>query len=113
MTKLLLVLTAGLLLGSTATAATGWRVFATATDNGEYGTYASANAKVLKPQALAVRATGPATSVSWTISCDGEVKRAGLSNVVVTAGVATAKSCTLYGSAFGDSGTLRVQLLRR
>lgn len=111
--KLLLVLTAGMLLGSTATAATGWRVFATGTDSGEYGTYASANAAVINPKGLAVRALGPVTEVTWALTCNGETKSAGLANRVVPVTVATAKKCDLYGWAQGDEGTLRVQLLRR
>lgn len=113
MKRLLLVLAAGLVLGSSATAAVGWRVFATATDNGEYGTYASASAKVVKPKALAVRAIGPTTSVTWFLSCDGESKGAALSGKAIIANVGTAKSCSLSGSAIGPGGTLRVQLLRK
>jgi hypothetical protein len=113
MKKLLLVGLAGLLVGGSASAAVSWRVFATATDSGEFSTYASANAKVVKPKALAVRAVGAATEVSWSISCDGRVKGGNLSNRVIAASVANAQSCSLYGSAFGDGGTLRVQLLRR
>jgi hypothetical protein len=112
MKRMLLVLIAGLVIGSTATAATGWRVYATATDKGEYSTYASANSKVLKPAALAVRANGPVESVSWNLTCDGETKAAGLSGKVLTVSVATAKSCSVYGSAFGGTGTLRLQLVR-
>lgn len=111
--KLLAVLIAGLALGSTATAAVSWRVFATATDQGDYATYASANAKVVNPVALAVRAIGPAESVSWSLSCDGETKGTALSGKVLAVSVVAAKSCSVYGSAFGEAGTLRLQLLRR
>jgi hypothetical protein len=108
----LLGLIMGVGAGSIASAATGWRVFATASDSGQYGAYASANADVLKPQALGVR-TSKASDVSWFLSCQGEKKRAKAGEIVLTT-VATSKKCSLSGSAnTSDSGTLRVQLLRR
>lgn len=113
MKTLLLVLIAGLAFGATATAAVGWRVFATASDQGDFATYASANAKVLNPNGLAVRAIGPVESVTWSLSCDGQVKGASLSGKIVAVSVAAAKSCSVYGSAMGEAGTLRIQLMRR
>ena len=68
---------------------------------------------MLNPNGLAIRTNGPVESVSWTLSCDGETKRAGLSGVVVVVSVPAAKSCSVYGSASGAAGTLRVQLLRK
>jgi hypothetical protein len=113
--SLLLVLT-GVIMGvgaaSMAFAATGWRVFATASDSGQYGAYASANADVLKPGALAVRAS-KAANVSWYLSCQGEKKRAKAGEIILTT-VGTSTKCSLTGSAITtDSGTVRVQLLRR
>ena len=98
--------------GSVATAATpAWKVFATASDNGEYATFASADSKVLSPKALALRTSGPVKEVSWFLNCEGETKasRAGISLVAVN----TADTCTLNGSVIGGDGTVRVQLLRR
>lgn len=97
--------------GSVATAATGWKVFATANDSGDFATFANANAKVLLPKKLAIRTSGPVTSASWTLTCDGETKGRSSVGLLVVA-VNTAKSCQVYGSAFGDAGRLRIQLLR-
>lgn len=112
MKRLLIVLTLGLIVGSTATAAVGWRVFATASDQGDYSTYASANAKVINPNGLAVRAIGPVESVTWFLTCDGESKGA-LNGKILPVSVVAAKSCSLSGSAIGEAGTLRIQLMRR
>lgn len=104
-------LAAAFAAGSVATAATGWRVFATATDKGEYGTYVSADAKVVQPKALAVRASGKVSSVTWYLSCSGEREPAKAGVFVVSVG--TADTCSLSGSASGPAGTTRVELLRR
>lgn len=97
--------------GSAATAATGWRVFATANDQGEFSTFASANAKVLAPKALALRTSGPVNTVSWFLTCQGETKttKAGISLVAVN----TADTCDLSGTVTGDEGKVRLQLLKR
>jgi hypothetical protein len=98
--------------GSFAFASTGWRVFATGSDSSQYGAYTSANADVLKPNALGVRASKPA-DVSWYLSCQGENKHAKAGQIVLAA-VGTSTKCSLNGSAStSESGTLRVQLLRR
>lgn len=95
-----------------ASAATGWHTFATATDSGEYGQFANADAKVLNPNALAVRATRKA-DVTWTLICDGESPTA-RANAVLAVSVRTAQSCSLSAFATADgSGTTRLQLLRK
>jgi hypothetical protein len=112
MSILLAGLIVGGLAGSLAMASTGWRVFATASDSGQYGAYASADSDVLKPRALAVRVSRPA-DVSWYLSCQGERKGVKAGQIVL-ASVATSKKCSLGGSASTSaSGTLRVQLLKR
>ena len=94
-----------------ALATTGWKVFATAQDSGDYGAYAYASADVLKPRGIAVRASR-AADVSWSLICDGKT-HAG-PNVVVVVSVASAGSCHVSGSAnTSAAGTLRVQLLRK
>lgn len=96
--------------GSAATAATGWKVFATASDNSDFLAYATADSKVVAPKALALRVSGQVDEVSWYLSCDGKTKtrRSGVSVVAV----GTADTCTLSGTASGE-GLVRVQLLRR
>ena len=104
----------GLAIGSTATAATGWRVFATATDKGEYVTFASASASVQNPNALAVRAKGTSGpfEVSWFASCEGVVRPA--PGVAVPIGVPQSAKCSVNATASGSKGgTVRVELLRR
>jgi hypothetical protein len=98
--------------GTFANAATGWHVFATGSDSGQYGAFANANADVLHPKALAVRATKAAT-VSWTFDCDsGDIKAA--ANAVLLVDVAKASKCSLTADANTESaGTVRIQLLRR
>jgi hypothetical protein len=107
---------AGVALGafaaSLAVAAGPWKVFATATDSGQYGAYASADADVLRPAALAVRVS-QAADVSWYMSCQGKRADARPGQLVLVS-VATSDKCSLSGSASTTtSGTLRVQLLRR
>lgn len=104
----------GLLVGATATAATGWRVFATATDKGEYVTFASASASVQNPNALAVRAKGTAGpfEISWFITCEGVLRPA--VGVAAQVGVPQSSKCSVNASASGTKGgTVRVELLRR
>ena len=107
-------LLAGLVLGATATAATGWRVFATATDKGEYVTFASASASVQNPNALAVRAKGTSGpfEVSWFASCEGVTRPA--PGVAVPIGVSQSAKCSVNATATGSKGgTVRIELLRR
>lgn len=117
MKRLIVILVIALLAfvtGSLATAAVGWRVFAAATDSGEYGTYASANASVQNPKALGIRVkgTGGPFELSWSISCEGVARRT--AGGVVIASVANAAKCTLFGYSSGDkSGSVRIELLRR
>jgi hypothetical protein len=102
---------AAFVAASVATAATGWKPFATASDSSEYGAYVSASATVLKPKTLGVRVS-QAAELSVNVSCDFEVKRAPAGKVLVL-NVGAAKSCRVYGSANTNSaGTLRVELLR-
>ena len=94
-----------------AAAATGWHVFATGQDSGTYGAFALASADVLKPHALAVRASKEA-DVSWTLICDG--KTHARANQVVAVAISAAGSCHLSGDAnTSGSGTVRLQLLRK
>lgn len=100
------------LVGASAQAVTGWRTFAAASDSGDYGAYASADASVLHPAGLAVRASKPA-DVSWTLSCDGETKQA-TARMVIPIDAAHALKCRVYSNASSDGkGTLRIELLRR
>lgn len=112
--KLLAALLAGLTLGSTATAAVTWRVFATATDQGEYGTFANASASVQNPNALAVRVKGTSGpfEVTWFVNCDGVARpKAG---AAVPIGVSQSAKCSVSASATGsESGSVRLELLRR
>lgn len=103
----------GFTVGAVASAAVGWRVFASSTDSGNFATYASASANALHPAGLAVRASGTAApfDVSWTLFCQGE--RAAGAGEVVQVSVAAAEKCLLTGSAFGKAGRLRLDLLRR
>lgn len=99
------------LVGAVAHAATPWKVFGTASDRGDY-TSAYVSAKVVSPRALAVRVSGPADDVSWTLICQGKTRvlqRAGLSLVAVN----KADTCDVSAVAIGNAGNLRVQLLRR
>lgn len=97
--------------GSIATAATGWRTFATAVDKSDFFTYASANAKTQQPNGLAVRATGAIENVSWNLNCEMDKKPARAGLYVVS--VATADSCSLSGSAIGGEGSAKIELLKR
>lgn len=104
--------------GSAATAlAAGapWRVFATSTDSGDYGAYASADASAPRSSAFAVRATsqpGRTVDVSFYLNCEGERKVPSGALVAVT--VPGSKKCSLHASADTDySGRVRVELLRR
>lgn len=98
--------------GATAHAAVGWKVFATATDDSEYYSSASADAQVQAPNALAVRVTGNGVeTVSWRVSCEFDKKPARAGLYVVS--IANAHSCNLYGSAGGGEGKVTYQLLKR
>jgi DNA-binding XRE family transcriptional regulator len=105
------VAVAAFALGSVATAAISWRTFATASDKGEYGTYASADAKVVQPNGLAIRASGKVSSVNWFLSCSAAREPAKPGVFVVS--VATADTCSLSGSAVGPGGTTKIELLKR
>jgi hypothetical protein len=110
-----LTLTAALLAAATfgglATAASGWHVFATGQDAGDYGAYASASASASKPHGLAVRATAEA-DINWSLSCDGTTHVP--ANTLVVLSVGAAGSCRAYGSAStNQAGTVKIQLLRR
>jgi len=89
-------------------------VFATATDRGEYSTFANASASVQNPNGLGIRASGSSGpfEVTWSTFCDGVARlRAGQ---VVVVGVAQSAKCTVNGSVQGSkSGSARVELLRR
>ena len=61
----------GLAAGSMATAATGWKVMASKTVKGDVVTYATVSGKTLNPNALAVRTSGPANAVEWSMRCAG------------------------------------------
>lgn len=114
MKRVLFVLLAGLVLGASATAAVGWRVFAAATDEGEYGTLASVSASVQNPNALGVRVKGSSGpfEVTWYISCEG-VSRPAVGKAVALS-VSAAAKCTVNAVGDGDkAGTIRVELLRR
>lgn len=114
MRKMLLVLATGLALGSAATAATGWRVFATGTDRGDYGTFASAAASVQNPNALGIRVKGTSGpyEVNWMASCQGVTRpKAG---VAVQIGVPQSATCSVNASVLGSKGgTDKIELLRR
>jgi hypothetical protein len=117
--KLLVVALVSFVAGSAVTAsavAPPWRVFATGSDSGTYGSYANASAGVVKPKGLAIRATsapGKTIDVSFSSFCDGEVKDAPSGRlIVITTG--SYSKCTLNGSANTDySGRVKVELLRR
>lgn len=97
---------------TTALGVAGWHVFATGTDQGDYGAFASAHADVLRPKGLAVSAT-KAADVSWNIICEGETKKASGGSVLV-ADVAHATKCSLDANADTDSsGKVVIQLLKR
>lgn len=107
-----LTLTAAFALGGAAYAATGWHVFATGSDSGQYGAFASANADVVNPSALAIRVTKEA-DLTWSLDCQGELKHAA-ANAIVAISVTAADKCSLNGSAnTSTDGTLKVQLLKR
>lgn len=112
-----LVAVVAFVAGAMATAgmtATGWRIFATSSDSATYGVFVSANATTQHPQALGVRVTGDSTSpfeVRWFASCQGT--RRVRSGTVVRISVPLASSCSVQGTASGDSGKLRLDLLRR
>lgn len=100
----------GLVIGAAAVAATGWKVFASGSDSGDYTSYASADASVIHPHALAVRVSANA-DVSWTITCDGKTRAQ--AGQIIAASVPAAKTCHLYGSAANEGGLIRVALLKR
>ena len=108
------------LVTSAAMAASGgWRVFATSSDAGGYGAYASANATVRHPKALAIRVTGTQRqSVDWNLICSGTTKLpAGTQMVVLN--VSRATSCTVSGGDNVEAGELgqvqraKIELLRK
>lgn len=114
MRTIIVTLLAGLALGSTATAAVGWRVFASASDSGDYGTLASASASVVKPKALAARiiGTGGPFELSWYFTCEGEAHP--LSGQLVALTIAGSAKCSVSGMGDGaNGGSIRVQLLKR
>lgn len=102
----------GLAAGSVATAATGWKVMATKTAKGDVVTYGTVSAKTLNPNALAVRASGPANTIEWSMRCSG-VADGNLAGKILPVSVESAAGCEMFVTATGDAGTLRLQLLRR
>lgn len=113
-TRLMVVVVAAVAFsaGAAAQAAGSWHVFATGTDSGDYGAYASAHADVLHSQALAVRAS-KTSKLSWTLICSSPNKTVP-ANTVYSVTVGNAKSCSLSGNAVTESsGKVSVQLLRR
>src|SRR4051812_39021681 len=98
--------------GALATAATGWRTFATGSDQGDYGAYVSASADIIHPAAVAIRVTEKA-DLSWSIDCEGETKTAA-ANTVIAVSVAAAKTCHVHGDANTEgAGKLTLELLKR
>lgn len=102
----------GLVAGSVATAATGWKVMASKTVKGDVVTHTTVSAKTLNPNGLAVRASGSANAVEWSMRCSGFVD-GNLAGKVLPLSVESAGGCELFVTATGDAGTLRLQLLRR
>lgn len=108
-----LALATAALVGSAATAATGWRVFGSSSDTGSYGTSISLEGKAVAPKGLAIRVhAAKPTDVSWLLSCTGETKAAA-DGAVVPTGMLTAQSCSVSAIATSNATRLRVELLRR
>ena len=103
---------AGLVVGCAATAAADWKVMKTVTKRGSVVTYATASAKTLEPNALAVRASGPVKVVEWSVTCSG-IGTSSSSGKTLEMSVQSANGCSVLATASGDAGTLRLQLLRR
>lgn len=102
----------GLVAGSMATAATGWKVMASKTVMGDLVTHTTVSAKTLNPNALAVRASGAANAVEWSLTCGGSA-RGKLAGKVLPVSVESAGGCEMFVTATGNAGKLRLQLLRR
>lgn len=99
-------------LGALAEAATGWRVFATGTGQGQYFSSANASADVRGPKGLAIRVKGTPAKVSWFLSCQGENSIA--VGAIYFVAVAGSKTCSLSGTASTEEGgNIRIELLRR
>lgn len=113
-TPLVAAVGCGLVAGS-AVGAVGWRPFASSTDKSEFVTFATASASVQNPNGLALRATGTSKGkpfeIDWHINCDG--KSATRSGQVVVASVPASSKCSVYASASGGPGSVRLELLRR
>lgn len=111
-----IVLVVGAFVGGAASAQTSaWRVFATGSDSGDYGAFASASGDVAKPKGLAARVKisgADSADLSWSFYCSGEAKTA-KPNVVYVVAVATSKKCSLSGTASTDTGGVTLQLLKR
>ena len=76
MRNLAIALLLGLAVGSTATAADGWRVFGSGNDGGAYTSNADATGTIRNPNDLAfrVRGEGPFI-VTWTASCNSTTRQ--------------------------------------
>ena len=108
------VITGVFVAGSAAGAATGWRPFATGSDAGQYGAYASASGDVVKPKGLAirVRSSGDSTpDIDYYFSCSGKIRAR--SGVTYTIDVSKSAKCNVNGSAITDNGSVTVTLLKR
>jgi hypothetical protein len=108
-------LAAAFAAGAAAQSSSPWRVFATGTDSGDYGAFASASGDVAKPKGLAARVQfhgASSADLSYNLICEGEIKTA-RSGVTYLIQVPTMKKCSVDGSANTDSGSLTIQLLKR
>lgn len=85
---------------------------ASKTVKGAVVTHTTVSAKTLNPNALAVRASGPAKTVEWSMRCSGFADGK-LAGKILPVSVESAGGCELFVTATGDAGTLRLQLLRR
>ena len=113
MRNVAIALLLGLAVGSTATAAEGWRVFGSGHDGGAYTSNADATGTVRNPNDLAfrVRGSGP-FAVTWSVSCDGAT-RAEAGNIVRFR-IAQARTCRLSATAAGSAaGEVHLDLLSR
>lgn len=119
MRRISVLVAAAFVLGGSTVAlagrAAGWRVFATGTANGQYGSFVSASADTPHANALAVRATstaGKLVEVTAYVSCQFDVTvPSGLLIVFATPRFA---KCSVNGNANTNyGGRVRVELLRR
>ena len=113
MRNLAIALLLGLAVGSTATAADGWRVFGSGNDGGAYTSNADATGTVRNPNDLAfrVRGEGPFV-VTWSASCDGSTRAK--ADRIVRFRIGQAQTCTLSAAASGSARReVHLELLTR